>query len=335
MPFNEELPEWNQEGAEPSQDKKDNGFTVLERPPAGYFDWFFNRTYRALKAFKDLFNNHEKDYISHTGFAVATGSSMAYVITLNPGPTELKKGMSFKFQAPADSWENATLKVNATPAGQIIGKNGANIKMGALKKDMIYEVTWSGSAFILQGEGGGEYGNVTEGDVLAGVEFGTEEGLKTGSLALTGNVTPAEVLSGKTFYNDDAKTKRTGTMPNRGTFNLPLGATVPAGYYSGGTVPSGKKWASGSFTNTANINVASLGFRPSYIIIRGTRVGYDQYLNLTYSTSQPLVNNVIPYAVLNGNTGVWSSAAQWSISSSGFSLIVSGMNMTGTWIAFE
>ncbi|WP_061334290.1 hypothetical protein, partial [Clostridium botulinum] len=43
-----------------------------------------------------------------------------------------------------------------------------------------------------------------------------------------GNAIAENVLAGKTFSNDD-DTDIAGTMPNRGTFNLGFGATVPAG----------------------------------------------------------------------------------------------------------
>jgi hypothetical protein len=44
-----ELPVWNAQGTEPPQSKKDTGWEVEERPPADYFNWFFNRTYECLK----------------------------------------------------------------------------------------------------------------------------------------------------------------------------------------------------------------------------------------------------------------------------------------------
>ena len=59
----------------------------------------------------------------------------------------------------------------------------------------------------------------------------------TGTLALSGNASDGQVLSGQTYYNTDAKTKRTGTMPNRGAVNQSLAIngsyTIPAGYHNG------------------------------------------------------------------------------------------------------
>lgn len=51
--FIKQLPEWKSKGIEPPQGMKDSGWKVAQRPPASYFDWFFNRTYEALKELQD------------------------------------------------------------------------------------------------------------------------------------------------------------------------------------------------------------------------------------------------------------------------------------------
>ena len=92
----------------------------------------------------------------------------------------------------------------------------------------------------LPGGGGADLDAVTAsaGDVLAGkVIVGPDGEPLTGTLALSGNASDGQVLSGQTYYNTDAKTKRTGTMPNRGTVNQSLAIngsyTIPAGYHNG------------------------------------------------------------------------------------------------------
>ena len=75
-------------------------------------------------------------------------------------------------------------------------------------------------------------------DVLKGkVIVGPDGEPLTGVLELTGNAADSQVLVGKTYYNTDAKTKRTGTMPNQGakTASLNCGGsyTIPAGYHNG------------------------------------------------------------------------------------------------------
>ena len=92
----------------------------------------------------------------------------------------------------------------------------------------------------LPGGGGADLDAVTAsaGDVLAGkVIVGPDGEPLTGTLALSGNASDGQVLSGQTYYDTDAKTKRTGTMPNRGTVNQSLAIngsyTIPEGYHNG------------------------------------------------------------------------------------------------------
>ena len=82
------------------------------------------------------------------------------------------------------------------------------------------------------------------------------------AVSLSGNSGTAQVLSGYTFYNT-ALTKQTGTMANRGVLNwTPAGSTaysVPAGYYSGGTLNS-----SGAYNAGYNSGVNTLGQKLTY-----------------------------------------------------------------------
>lgn len=59
-----------------------------------------------------------------------------------------------------------------------------------------------------------------------------------GSLELTADATDGQVLSGKTYYNTNPKSKRTGSMTNQGAVSIKLnvgeGYTVPSGFHNGG-----------------------------------------------------------------------------------------------------
>ena len=90
------------------------------------------------------------------------------------------------------------------------------------------------------GAGGADLDVITAGagDVLSGKVIVDKEGEPlTGTLALTGTAADSHVLSGQTYYNTDAKTKRTGNMTNRGAVSQALNAggsyTIPAGYHNG------------------------------------------------------------------------------------------------------
>jgi len=54
MPWTENLPEWNATGTAPPQSKKDSGWEAEEKPPAGWFNWFFNRAYKCLKEIREF-----------------------------------------------------------------------------------------------------------------------------------------------------------------------------------------------------------------------------------------------------------------------------------------
>ena len=48
MPILTKPPEWHNPGSEPPANKKQGGWEVDERPPAGWFNWLFHRTYQSL-----------------------------------------------------------------------------------------------------------------------------------------------------------------------------------------------------------------------------------------------------------------------------------------------
>jgi Phage tail fibre repeat len=69
MPFDQnQLPTWNKEGVEPPQSLKDSGWQPSQKPPADYFNWFFYKTYNALKS---LFTNaqHKEEKGQPNGYA--------------------------------------------------------------------------------------------------------------------------------------------------------------------------------------------------------------------------------------------------------------------------
>lgn len=77
-----------------------------------------------------------------------------------------------------------------------------------------------------------------ENNVLAGEKFyAGDKTIKTGKLALTGNVTAATMLEGYSGYADDAHSIIAGKMTNRGNWGATLSpggvATVPPGYHNG------------------------------------------------------------------------------------------------------
>lgn len=200
-----------------------------------------------------------------------------------------------------------------------------------------------GKVFISLGGGGGVGSDeltATLEDVLKGktvVASDTGDEIGTGTLELTGDAAVGNVLSGKTFYGTDAKTKLTGTMPNNGAVApSALGAggsyTIPAGYHNGSgkvtvqtlatmtasgdataaQILSGKKayvdgsLITGSMTDRGaqTKTITPSASAQSYTILAG-------YHNGSGKVSVPAVSNLTAAnikkgVVVGGVTGTWS-----------------------------
>lgn len=92
------------------------------------------------------------------------------------------------------------------------------------------------SRFYPTGGGGSGTGSsdcsATAGDVLSGKAYigaDTNDDVGTGTLALTGNAAQSNVLSGKTFYSNNAKAKLTGTMANIGAIDPAKSISLSSG----------------------------------------------------------------------------------------------------------
>lgn len=95
-------------------------------------------------------------------------------------------------------------------------------------------------------------------DVLKGktaVTSDSDDEAAEGTLELTGDAADSHVLSGKTYYNTDAKGKRTGEMPNRGAVSIELEAggtyDIPVGYHNGSGKVEAKSLAAQTDANAA------------------------------------------------------------------------------------
>lgn len=376
MAFLKKPLKWTALGQEPSELKKSEGFKMDESPAPGHFDFMFRSTYEAIEELQQkagevkTVNNvqpdgngnvliplpdtsklyqkptsgipktdldatvqaslkkaddaapltelaktnqalttHQADNVSHdTYVSCTTASATAEKVVTSVGFTLVEGArITVKF-ANANTVTVPTLKINTEVAKPLVKADGTafkNIKSG------IYSFVYSGTSFTVQGEGG-EYGTAIAGDVLSGKTIGTDTGLVT------------------------------GTMPNRGVFNLALGASVPAGYYSGGTVPNGKRWASGTLksssgsngyfldtngnpTTSPYITFPGLAFIPSKIILKHNSFGVTtwSYDDLYYTSSSSRAN-----AVANDN---WYRVPY----TTPMNIPVTGTGADYEWIAYE
>ena len=114
MKFEKTPPTWNAEGSEPPSSLKTSGFKAGYKPPAAYFNWFWNRVSACLTELQTKLSNVDNTadaeksvkYASTSGSANKTKGSM--VVHLNGGSTEGTNQFTF---------DGSTGKsVNITPA---------------------------------------------------------------------------------------------------------------------------------------------------------------------------------------------------------------------------
>ena len=53
MNFEEKIPDWDNVGVEPDAQMKKDGFKAGYKPPAAYFNWFFNRISASVKELQE------------------------------------------------------------------------------------------------------------------------------------------------------------------------------------------------------------------------------------------------------------------------------------------
>jgi hypothetical protein len=122
MPFDQNnLPEWNAPGVEPPQSKKDSGWGVQEKPPGDWFNWFFNKTYNALKS---LFTNaqHKEEKGQPNGYASLDGSGKVPTTQLPTATPTTPGAMSASDKSKLDG---------IAPGAEVNQNAFANIKVGA------------------------------------------------------------------------------------------------------------------------------------------------------------------------------------------------------------
>ncbi len=168
------------------------------------------------EGFQELKENltaQRTDYVRQPAYAVTGGTGNAYTVSTTPAPTAYVDGMGVIIRANRANTGAATLNWNGLGAIPIVDAKGRALIADKIPNGARLSLRYSSAAvnFQLQGEGG-EYGTATPAEVIQGYTLGTEEGVVTGTLALSGNATAGDVVSGQTFYSTNPKSKITGTL---------------------------------------------------------------------------------------------------------------------------
>jgi len=128
--------------------------------------------------------------VNYSGlYGVTTGSNTAYITTI-PGLIAMTEGVKVTLKLHSANGANATLNINGLGAYVLRKANGNAVPAANLKLNSIYTFVFSGSAFILQGEGGG--GTARPEHVLAPQTFTNEDGEQIGTIpTITSGQDPA------------------------------------------------------------------------------------------------------------------------------------------------
>lgn len=266
-----------------------------------------------------------RDYVRQPGYAVTAGSGNTFTVSTNPAPTEYVDGMCISFKANRNNTGSATVNWNSLGARSLRDSKGNLLTSGKIVNGVIYSWRYnaSNSSFILQGEGG-EYGNATASQVLAGRTIGTEDGIVTGTMTdrSTGNHnTDAISRSGNTlrfsipgdgFYGNSANIQRTDNNWIEANIREgidmfgKIGALKPSKYATGtklnpSSVGNANSAGGANINNTPFIHITGLSFKPKVIILRLEYNGNTENYMTLYSEHS--LSDVRPSHVITMSVG--------------------------------
>ncbi len=99
MIFNNKAPDWGNGGTEPPENLKKEGFTAGYKPPAAYFNWFFNRIQKAVKELQEKLATDLK------GLAFKDTVSDADIDDVSAEKIEQDEAHRFVTDAEKNSWD--------------------------------------------------------------------------------------------------------------------------------------------------------------------------------------------------------------------------------------
>ncbi|MFY2307634.1 hypothetical protein ACOSZE_09230 [Lysinibacillus fusiformis] len=192
--------------------------------------------------------------VSHIKWIETVGGTANALTATDTEITSYKNGLAVSFPATSNSTAAVTLNINGLGAIPIKKANGTAFSNA--KANGVYTVRYRAGAFILQGEGG------------------------------SGNAQPSEVLSGKTFTNDNGE--QTGIMNNFVNTSFTPNSNdviITDGFYKNAvikgvfTVPVIADYGFEVFNQGSYVQTSSLAYTP---VIRMTWLAGDGTIRLTH-----------------------------------------------------
>jgi hypothetical protein len=113
MEFEKIVPQWDAVGTEPPSSLKTSGFEAGYKPPAAYFNWFWNSVSQCLTELQTVLGG------VNSGVAATSSDGVAYTATVD-NVTVLKAGMSITVIPDMTATSTSmTLDVNGLGAKQV------------------------------------------------------------------------------------------------------------------------------------------------------------------------------------------------------------------------
>lgn len=113
--FLEDMPEWNNVGAEPSAQKKTDGWLPTEKPPADWFNWLFNRGYKSIEEIRNIIDGINDDTIGDLS-TLTTTEKASLVGAINEINEELSTPDTLSLTLDKDATITSVLDSYASPS---------------------------------------------------------------------------------------------------------------------------------------------------------------------------------------------------------------------------
>ena len=138
--FNEQLPEWQNSGAQPTQTVIDEGWKIKDKPPAAWFNWAWHQTYMCLKEVRDYIEDVESNK-SPVALEIAIASGSTYSVSTSQPATEYRNGMSLNILTSGGSLANMSLNLDGLGAKPIFA-NGEKLQKLSMLDGRVYSLVF-------------------------------------------------------------------------------------------------------------------------------------------------------------------------------------------------
>lgn len=135
------------------------------------------------------------NYVRQPAFAHTEGTASAYIVTLNPAPTNLADGFGITIVPHVANEAEVTLNINELAAITLKDQKGKPFAAGRLQEGKPYTFRKVGSDFLADSSGGS--GDAIAGDIRAGKVATTDDGEIVGNMP-----TRSDVFKAGSYFND-------------------------------------------------------------------------------------------------------------------------------------